>query len=269
MPTNVANSSHLNDVFIADKNCDIKLKSEYLSRNNHFQKMRVNTATAVFSDQIGIALELLANLNDARITTAWFIKFITRWFRIMSGRNLYLALEFNNIEKFEETIAFLNEVIELFKGLKVGQKKGNWKTFQTAVIMSTTTVLQLTSFLLRDRGFNYFLPSRLSQDCIENLFSVIRSKNVIPNAFQCKNNLKLISISQYMKNISNSNYESDDREFFSEFLDILMENSKSVSKSEQIQVFFNIMSQKIVFNKLELNKIYYVAGYLMANIMKN
>jgi len=57
--------------------------------------------------------------------------------------------------------------------------------------------------------------------------------------------------------------------FFSEFLDILMENSKSVSKSEQVQVFSNIMSQKIVFNKLELNKIYYVAGYLMANIMKN
>lgn len=48
-----------------------------------------------------------------------------------------------------------------------------------------------------------------------------------------------------------------------------MENSKSVSKSEQVQVFSNIMSQKIVFNKLELNKIYYVAGYLMANIMKN
>lgn len=198
LPTNVANFSHLNDVLIADKNCDIKLapklKSEYLSRNNHFQKMRMNTATTVFSDQVGTALELLANLNDAKITTAWFIKFITRWFRIMSGRNLYLALGFNNIKKFEETIAFLHEVIELFKGLKIGQK-GNWKPFQTAVIMSTTTVLQLISFLLRDRGFNYFLSSRLSQDCIENLFSVERLKIVIPNAFQFKNNLKLISIS--------------------------------------------------------------------------
>ena len=183
----------------------------------------------------------------------------------MSGRNLYLALGLSCMEKFEETIAFLNEVIELFKGLKV-EKNGNWKPVQTAVIMSTTTVLQLTLVLLRDRGFNYFLPSHLSQDCIENLFSVIRLKNIIPNAFQFKNNLKLISISQFMKSISNSNYETDDREFFSEFLDILMENSKSVSKYERV---FNIMPEKIVFGKLELNKIYYVAGYLMANIMKN
>lgn len=42
LPTNLASCSHLNDVLTAE-NCDIKLapklRSEYLSRNNHFQKM--------------------------------------------------------------------------------------------------------------------------------------------------------------------------------------------------------------------------------------
>lgn len=159
--------------------------------------MRVNTATTVFSNQVETVLELLANSNNAMIMTA-FLKFIAQWFRTMNGRNLYLALGLSCMEKFEETIAFLNEVIKLFKDLKVG-KNGKWKPFQTAVIMSTTIILQLTLVLLRDRKFNYFLLSCLSQDCIENLFSVIRLKNVIPNAFQFKNNLKLISISQYMK----------------------------------------------------------------------
>lgn len=201
------------------------------------------------------------------LTTAWFLKFIARWFRIVSGRNCSLALGFHCVEKYEETIAFLNEIIEFFTELKVG-KNGFWKPFQTAVIMSTTTVIQLTSVLLHDRHFQYFLPSRLSQDCIENLFSVMSLKNVIPNALQFKNNLKLISISQYMKNISNSNYENDDREFFSEFLDFLIENRKSVSKSEKVQVL-NVISEKFVFSRLELNKIYLVIGYLIANIKKN
>lgn len=70
-----------------------------------------------------------------------------------------------------------------------------------------------------------------------------------------------------MKSISNSNYE-DDREFFSEFLDILIKNSKSVSESKQIQVL-NVIPEKTVFSKLELNKIYHVFGYLIANIIKN
>lgn len=70
-----------------------------------------------------------------------------------------------------------------------------------------------------------------------------------------------------MKNISNSNYEHDDREFFSEFFDILIEN-KSMSKSEHVEVS-NVISKNIVFSKIELNKIYHVAGYLIANIIKN
>lgn len=153
------------------------------------------------------------NPTDERLTTAWFLKFIAQWYRIMSRRNLSVALGSHNVEKFNETIAFLHEVIELFVALKVGQA-GRWKPFQTAVIMSTTTIIQLTSFLLNHRHYDFFLPSRLTQDCIENLFSLVRMKNVIPNALQFKNNLKLISISQYMKSISNSNYEHDDREFF-------------------------------------------------------
>ncbi|EFN63682.1 Transposable element P transposase, partial [Camponotus floridanus] len=233
LPTSIVHCSHLNDILAADEACDIKLahklRSEYLSKNNHFQKMRVNTAMRVLSKQV--------------------------------------ALSFHNLEKFNETVAFLHEVIELFAALKVGQA-GHWKPFQTAIIMSTTTVIQLTSFLLNNRHYNFFLPSRLTQDCIENLFSLLRMKNVVLNALQFKNNLKLISISQYMKNISNSNYEYDDREFLSDFFNILMENRKPVRECEEQIEIPNVVIQKIVFSKIELNKIYYIAGYLIANINK-
>ena len=37
-------------------------------------------------------------------------------------------------------------------------------------------LLQLWSTLHNDSGFKFLLTSRLNQDCVENLFSVIRAK---------------------------------------------------------------------------------------------
>lgn len=57
----------LNDILVADESCDIKLayklRSEYLSKNNHFQKMRVNTAMRALSKQVGTSLKFLIGEN--------------------------------------------------------------------------------------------------------------------------------------------------------------------------------------------------------------
>ena len=69
---------------------------------------------------------------------------------------------------------------------------------------------ELVDYLLEKRDFKFLLTSRLTQDCVENLFSVIRQKNAIPNALQFKHNLKLISVSMYMRSIESGNYDFDD-----------------------------------------------------------
>lgn len=118
---------------------------------------------------------------------------------------------------------------------------------------------------------NFFFPSRLTQDCLENLFSVVRLKQTVPNALQFKNNLKLIGISQYMKVISNSNYDTDDREFLDEFLDILSLNRKNESRhnimSSQTEPIGNV--DTIHLNKTELNVLYLISGYIIKNIQRN
>lgn len=275
LPTNVVNSKHIKDVVNEDKNIELKLapklREEYLNTKDHFQKMRVSNATRAFSEEVSSALEYLARDSlDERLTTAWFINFLSRWFNIMCSRSIANALSFKKVEKYQDTINFLNEAVELFNDMKIGHD-GKWKPFQTALITSTKTIIKLSNYLLHN-GFTYFLPSRLTQDCLENVFSVVRLKNVIPNALQFKNNLKLITISQYMKDVRSSSYDTDDREFLSEFLDILLQNRSANShflNNDASQIILNNPEQKVILKKTELNVLYHIAGYIIFNIKKN
>lgn len=92
---------------------------------------------------------------------------------------------------------------------------------------------------------------------------------------QFKYNLKLIVISQYIKNVSHSSYEQDDREFFSEFFDVMMEKNRDNKKKKTIaQNIPNILNDLdvnsctviIEFNNATLNSLYYVGGYIISKI---
>lgn len=87
-------------------------------------------------------------------------------------------------------------------------------------------MIDLTEYLITHRNFQFVLTSRFTQDCVENLFSQIRQKNVVPNPLQFTYNIKLISIAMYMKPINNSNYDNDDQEYLSGFLQYLKPDKK-------------------------------------------
>lgn len=82
-------------------------------------------------------------------------------------------------------------------------------------------------------------------------------KNVIPNALQFKNDLKLILVAHYMKNVSNSSYFEDDREFFNEFLNVLQKNRNThviknePSVSEIEDNYFLNLKKRLIFPKLK------------------
>ena len=75
-----------------------------------------------------------------------------------------------------------------------------------------------------------------------------------------------------MKIISNSNYDQDDREFLSEFLEILLKNrcptTYYVSSSNIYNDIPDFSEEAISLNKTELNVVYHIAGYIMASIIK-
>lgn len=78
----------------------------------------------------------------------------------------------------------------------------------------------------------FVLTSRFTQDCVENLFSQIRIKHVTPNPLQFTQDLKVISIAMYMKNINNSSYDNDDRNYLSGFLTYLQNDKKQTNTKE-------------------------------------
>jgi hypothetical protein len=181
----------------------------------------------------------------------------------MTSRNPLTALSKLKIDIYNETICFLNEINYLFENLKIVNDKNKiaWKPIQTGVIMSTSYVLRLQKKFLDDSKFNFLLTSRFTQDSLENLFSVIRLKQLQPTDLQFKNNLKIVSVAQYLK----SNYEYDDRKSLLNMLELLTEAPKihkiilpcSWDKTSNLQL-----------NLAEQNCLYNIAGYIVSRVMK-
>lgn len=136
-------------------------------------KMCVNNATNVMSHDVSFALELLADKIDAPKlkTISWFVGIIVKWFQIMTNREVYLALENLRSEKYVEVINFLWEIVELLSSLKVGET-GNWKPFQTGVIISTVSTIEVTAYLLQERDSDFVLLDRFTCRIVPRICSV-------------------------------------------------------------------------------------------------
>lgn len=134
-------------------------------------------------------------------------------------------------EKYEETISFLKNAIEIFQSLKIGNA---WKPCQTGLIMCTQSILEAQEIFLHNYGFKFLCTSRFSQDPLENEFSTVRSKNPRPAALEFKRILKNISVSQYLKFNAAGNYEEDDSQYLPHFLDLIVswKNKQFLNETE-------------------------------------
>lgn len=120
----------------------------------------------------------------------------------MCSRNPVVALSKFNEEKYNESLKFLIDVMDLFRNIRISYK-GTWKPCQSGVLLATQSILDLQDIILIKNKFHFLLTSRFTQDCLKNLFSSIRSTQPMPNALQFKSNLKLIIVAQYLKQNSN------------------------------------------------------------------
>lgn len=74
-----------------------------------------------------------------------------------------------------------------------------FKPVQRGVIISIKSIIELSTYLINEKGYLYVLAGWLTSDCIENVFSSVRVKQPSPNVLQFKQNLKIIAISEYLK----------------------------------------------------------------------
>lgn len=271
LPTNLIKAEHVYDLINYQKDLEIKLApklSEEDMSPNHYQKMRVSKSTHVISHEVSSALKFISGeLNKPEfLTTAWFIETIAKWFSLVTSRHPSMALSKLKPQVYSETIIFLKDVMEIIQAMDIGTTKF-WKPSQTGLLITTQSLLDIQQLFLEDKGYIFLLTSRFTQDCLENLFSVVRAKQLIPTAIQFKNSLKLICVSQYLKDVSKGSYDQDDREFLSDFLDVV-DNKPRKKEYSLVTIPADIVSKDITLNNSESNSLYNLSGYIITSIRR-
>lgn len=82
--------------------------------------------------------------------------------------------------------------MDVFCNANMGEPNGRWVPFQAGVILSTISALQSCEYLIVENQFDFVMLGRFTQDCVENLFSMVRASQPKPNCLQFKAALKLI-----------------------------------------------------------------------------
>lgn len=140
IPSNKIELKHFFELIDIQNDCELLLTPKLTKDDivcNNFNKMKVSKAKHIFSNDVSSSLQLLADKNNKPeyITTAWFVKIVCKWFSLMTSRQCKSALGKINKDIYNENIAFLNEVIDIFQKLKIGT--GQFKPVQRGIIIST------------------------------------------------------------------------------------------------------------------------------------
>ncbi|XP_071579887.1 uncharacterized protein [Temnothorax nylanderi] len=278
---------HLDRLLNLENNFELKIAfrliETYLHCQDQYKKMKVSTARSVFNKRTEAGLKMLAKrTNDSAIeTTAFFINLVSQWFALMTNRKRSLGLSKNNIENYNEAIYHIKKTRTIFQNMSIGVK-GQWKPVQTGVIMATESILQLQDFLLNKRGYKFVLTGRFTQDCLENLFSLLRFKLPTPNALQVKQNLKLITMTQISSCSKVTSYDTDisvdELESINiNFLDVLKQLATEKCQEKEVQTFMEASAIHVpeltdvylnLIDKWEWPIIYDIAGAVIRSIKK-
>ena len=140
--------------------------------------MRVNLAAQVLSSTVaaGIsALVALKNLPQEALTTAKFVKKFDSLFNAFNSRCTRssqplahaLSEASGHTEFLQDCLQYISQ-LRIPNGPKIHCLRG-WK-------ISIRALLALWDDLQKESDFKFLLTSRLNQDCVENLFSIIRGK---------------------------------------------------------------------------------------------
>lgn len=219
--------------------------------------------------QVAAALKVFAieTKRPEVLTTALYVENLTRWFKLVTARELQLALSKKNQDAYESALNFLNSFKYFIHRCRVGEKK-RWKPWQAAIIMASDALLRLQDFFLCN-GYDFLFLSRFTQDCVENIFYQLRLKCRTPRALHVKNNLKLLTIGQVMDEVLNSSYSYDENEWLVSFSEKL-ESTKSIPvesiKTQSSEDFEDNETKEqidVMFQESEEQTIYYIAGVIL------
>ncbi|KAH7977863.1 hypothetical protein HPB49_003790 [Dermacentor silvarum] len=139
----------------------------------------------------------------------------------------------------------------------------HWKPSQAGLLVSTTVVLRLSHELLNKLNYKYLLTGRLSQDCLENIFSVLRLRKPVPSAYDVKCALKLICVGQFVNTPTSSSYGVDDSTHLADLLDpSFKQDQVEGQEPEELENLF-----VYALTTEECNILAYLGGFLLKSVI--
>ena len=206
---------------------------------DHWQLMNVRLAAQLIaSKSVSDGLYFYINegiLPEEARTTAWFIGKMNIWFDLVTDKVRGLK---HNCKKEIET---LKEIMDLIREIRIIDEndKSYWKPVQRGILIASQTIIEIHQLLTMKKNWEYFLPGRLTSDCIENLFSVIRQGNPKPSCVEFIYLLRIVCIAQYNDTPGTGNYDIDDSDYLVEFLHDNNQNTVPRSSKPDIKLLMD------------------------------
>lgn len=227
----------ITEVYELDKNDVIRLcprLKENVIRPSHFDKMNVGVSVALINNDVSAAILYyisLKKIDETHSTTAWFLQVMYKWFQLLTCRYPNLAISLKNKENHDENITFLKSVQEIMYHTKINNK---WQPFQTGVLLATQSAMDFQKIYLEKEDFDFVMLGRLTQDCVENSFSIVRCRQPVPDAHLFKISLRLLCLSHLENNTKNSSYDRDGGNFVVRYCQQMHEKKNLMSKENII-----------------------------------
>ena len=208
---------HVRDFYNADSSKPItmapKLKKTHLDLPP-FSPLRVKLATQVLSHSVASGMAMMAQWNiitDEASHTADFIENMDQLFNCFNSMTIGSTAKMRHaITSSSGHVSFLNEKLLWIRRVKSKGKRSlpclaGWE-------LSINALLMLWDTLHSQHNVKFLLTNRLNQDCVENLFSVIRAKGAQrdnPDAAQFRAAFRQVMVDTVMVPSKFSNCEED------------------------------------------------------------
>ncbi|XP_037568127.2 uncharacterized protein LOC119448999 [Dermacentor silvarum] len=268
LPGNKVDIKHVEEVLEHDSNNDLKIANGLTAvhvSTRHFTKMKVSIAVQLFREApAGIRYLILKGKLPAEAeATAWFFELLWRWYSLMSSRHPVLALSKIDVTKYKEAIATLHLAQHTLRHVKMGT--AHWKPSQAGLLISTSVVLGLAEEFLRHHGYMYVLTSRLIQDCLENIFSILRMKKPTPSAYDVKFALKLVCVGQFLHTPKSTSYDIDGSLHLADLLGPTLQK-QLVEFGDEEEHLEDLVIEKV--SSTECDILTYFGGFLLRAVTK-
>jgi len=226
---------HIVNFYNFDKENDIRLAPKLT--DDHiclpmFTKMRVRLAAQIFSHTVAAGIATLNRLGKLPVeskSTAYFVDFMDKLFNCFNSSSRKSCKPLGQaLSDHSGHVKFLQEAFEYLAEFKLPNNKSlpcinGWQ-------ISIKSLLSLWSDFRSSYAFEFLLTNRLNQDCLENLFSIIRGKGgkrENPDAREFRAAYRQVVFDQILLPSPGSNCEIDRDGILLSLTNITMSNNSS------------------------------------------